>query len=189
MTTLSAHDVARDLRRRLPGVGTAKLQKLLYYCQGWHLAWFGTPLFTERIEAWDKGPVVADHWHDEDKGRPRPPARTIDEAGLSTIGYVVSRYGALSGADLIRLTHTEAPWRDASNDPYGGMNPEISHDQLIRFFREDNELADLDLVRAHAFADTAVAGVLLEGQRRSSAEAPIADDPSVVRHMLEEHRA
>lgn len=35
-----------------------KLQKLLYYQQGFHLAFFGTPLFAEDVEAWMYGPVV-----------------------------------------------------------------------------------------------------------------------------------
>ena len=35
-----------------------KLQKLLYYQQGYHLAAFGTPLFAEDVEAWMYGPVV-----------------------------------------------------------------------------------------------------------------------------------
>ena len=35
-----------------------RLQKLLYYVQGWHMAWYGRPLFAERIEAWQHGPVV-----------------------------------------------------------------------------------------------------------------------------------
>ena len=35
-----------------------KLQKLLYYQQGYHLAAFGTPLFSEDVEAWMYGPVV-----------------------------------------------------------------------------------------------------------------------------------
>ena len=37
-----------------------KLHKLLYYCQGWHLAWYGVALFPERIVAWKHGPVVPD---------------------------------------------------------------------------------------------------------------------------------
>ncbi|MGQ0776145.1 MAG: hypothetical protein ACT4NY_17255 [Pseudonocardiales bacterium] len=41
--TLSAHDVAAVLRDRLPGLGAKKLHKLLYYCQGHHLATFGEP--------------------------------------------------------------------------------------------------------------------------------------------------
>ena len=35
-----------------------KLQKMLYYEQGFHLACFGTPLFNEDIEAWQYGHVV-----------------------------------------------------------------------------------------------------------------------------------
>ena len=35
-----------------------KLQKMLYYEQGFHLAAFDTPLFDENIEAWMFGPVV-----------------------------------------------------------------------------------------------------------------------------------
>ncbi|MDR2895454.1 MAG: DUF4065 domain-containing protein [Propionibacteriaceae bacterium] len=34
-----------------------KLEKLLYYCQGWSLAWDGVPLFKEPLEAWANGPV------------------------------------------------------------------------------------------------------------------------------------
>lgn len=35
----SARDVALAIERRLPGIGEAKLHKLLYYVQGYHLAW------------------------------------------------------------------------------------------------------------------------------------------------------
>ena len=35
-----------------------KLQKLLYYCQGFSLVLLGHPLFPEVIEAWLHGPVV-----------------------------------------------------------------------------------------------------------------------------------
>ncbi|MDR1041744.1 MAG: DUF4065 domain-containing protein [Deltaproteobacteria bacterium] len=35
-----------------------KLQKLLYFAQGWHLAYYDVPLFEDPIEAWKYGPVV-----------------------------------------------------------------------------------------------------------------------------------
>jgi uncharacterized phage-associated protein len=35
-----------------------KLQELLYYAQGLHLALNGRPLFDDTIEAWTHGPVV-----------------------------------------------------------------------------------------------------------------------------------
>lgn len=39
-------------------VTNLKLQKLLYYAQGFHLAVYGEPLFEEEIQAWAHGPVI-----------------------------------------------------------------------------------------------------------------------------------
>ena len=49
---LYSADMGRELMTNM------KLQKMLYYQQGFHLAYFGTPLFEEDIEAWMYGPVV-----------------------------------------------------------------------------------------------------------------------------------
>ncbi|MER5647276.1 type II toxin-antitoxin system antitoxin SocA domain-containing protein [Streptosporangium sp. NPDC002524] len=116
----SAHAVASALRERLPGLTTKKLHKLLYYCQGHHLAAFGKPLFSETISAWDMGPVVGSLWREEKDSGPGgipvegdPPP--LGESELNTIGYVISRYGALSGQDLEHLTHSESPWQRADS--------------------------------------------------------------------------
>jgi uncharacterized phage-associated protein len=138
----SAHDVAAELRRRLgAGVGVVKLHKLLYYAQGWHVAWQGEPLFRERIMAWANGPVVAEVWADEKHRRPRPAPQRLTGDELATIDHVVDRYGGFTGKDLIRLTHAEAPWRDVSesDDPASVTEPEISLDALARFFRSDDD--------------------------------------------------
>jgi uncharacterized phage-associated protein len=80
--TVSAHDVAAVLRDRLPGLPVKKLHKLLYYCQGHHLAAFDEPLFAETISAWDMGPVVGSLWSRENSGD-RPPVNTaLTEAQL-----------------------------------------------------------------------------------------------------------
>lgn len=141
LMTVSAHDVADELRRRLPEIGVIKLHKLLYYAQGWHLTLVGEPLFREPIKAWANGPVVAELWADEKHGRGRPaPVRPNDDQ-LATIDYVVERYGRFTGKDLIRLTHTEGPWRDVSeaDDPGAASNPVISHEALRRWFEHDEE--------------------------------------------------
>jgi uncharacterized phage-associated protein len=72
---VSAHDVAREIRKRMPGVPVKKLHKLLYFSQGHHLATFRVPLFAETISAWDMGPVVGRLWHREDKGYDEPARR------------------------------------------------------------------------------------------------------------------
>jgi len=50
-------DVAEYVLSQLGETSTMKLQKLVYYCQAWSLAWDGVPLFKEDFEAWMNGPV------------------------------------------------------------------------------------------------------------------------------------
>jgi hypothetical protein len=52
------------------------------------------------------GPVVAALWADENYDRPFPSPRALGERELNTIGYTLSRYGALTGEDLEVLSHT-----------------------------------------------------------------------------------
>ena len=72
----TAHTIAAELRRRLPGLGAKKLHKLLYYCQGHHLATFNRALFDETISAWDMGPVVGTLWRQEKDGDIPPSTRS-----------------------------------------------------------------------------------------------------------------
>lgn len=136
--TASAHDIAAVLRQRLPGVGVLKLHKLLYYCQGHHLAHFDEPLFGEDVFAWDKGPVVSKLWNDEKEGLTSPPSAVeLDEAELNTIEYVLSRYGNSTSNDLINMTHNESPWQlaDASRQPGGSVK--IRREWMRGYFATD----------------------------------------------------
>ena len=36
-----------------------KMQKLVYFAHGWHLAITGAPLISEPIQAWQYGPVIS----------------------------------------------------------------------------------------------------------------------------------
>lgn len=153
--TVSAHDVAAAIRDRLPGVGTMKLHKLLYYCQGYHLAHTGEPLFREAISAWDNGPVVAPLWRAEGgKEEGRPLTAELDNSGLGTVGYVISRYGALSGTELGRLTHQEDPWIRADEQRrQRPQNDQISRDSLRDWFTnadqgDEEDRLDMGAVRA-----------------------------------------
>ena len=44
-------------------ISNLKMQKLLYFVQAWHLAYFSTPLFIDQIKAWEFGPVVLEAYH------------------------------------------------------------------------------------------------------------------------------
>jgi uncharacterized phage-associated protein len=148
--TFPADAVAAALRERLPGLPTKKLHKLLYYCQGHHLAGLGRPLFSDTISAWDMGPVVGQLWYREKQNGVSGDSAHLGEAELNTIGYVVSRYGALTGADLENLTHSEEPWRRADSTRRPGESVRIEHDWLASYFttrgaaESDPEEAPLD---------------------------------------------
>lgn len=97
---------------------TMKLQKLLYYSQGWSLAWDGQPIFREDIAAWANGPVVYEVF-DKHRGKFRisdwphgnPDALTADER--ETVDAVLGYYGQCSGQELSDMTHAERPWIEA----------------------------------------------------------------------------
>lgn len=156
---LLVDDIAAELRRRLPDLPTKKMHKLLYYCQGHHVAATGEPLFPERVSAWDMGPVVGGLWKREQDEGPVSGRPIADEAALNTIGYVVSRYGALTGADLETLTHGESPWQTADSRRQPGESARIEVEWMQRFFttrgasgvQGDDDTAlmlDADAVRA-----------------------------------------
>lgn len=143
---VSAHDVARALRARLPGIGSIKLQKLLYYCQGHHLAATeGEPLFAEALSAWDNGPVVGTLWYAEKNGEPAPPASDLTEAQLNTIGYVCSRYGGLTSNDLINMSHQETPWKRANADRAPGHSARIDPEWLYEYFTGEGAAVDEEI--------------------------------------------
>jgi uncharacterized phage-associated protein len=145
----SAHDAVAEIRRRLPDVDALKLQKLLYYVQAWHLAWYGGPLFREMIEAWKEGPTVRVVWetyqdfghHAITETRGGDPAK-LSEAREGVVLAVLRAYGDLSANALRERTHEEAPWQEAwarRQRPSWG-NREIPRERLREFFRRDAEM-------------------------------------------------
>ena len=92
-----------------------RLHKLLYYCQGWYLAWFGRPLFADQIEAWKHGPVVPSVWATP-WGQGRDPIldqgpSSVPDAERDAIAQVWSHYRMFSALGLREKTHEEPPWK------------------------------------------------------------------------------
>ena len=128
-------------------VTNLKLQKLLYYCQAWHLAILDKPLFSERLEAWVHGPVVPpvfgafkEHrWNQIPVVDSEPRIETGDSRWPIDrhVAEVLDAYGDFTGPQLEALTHREAPWRIAraetpADQPSSAV---ISHQSMIDFFR------------------------------------------------------
>lgn len=137
-----AHDVASYLLDRCGSLTTYELHKLLYYCDGWSLAWDKKPLISEPFEAWVHGPVVrrlfAVH-----AGRPRlmrgdlrGDHAALTQEQLETIDAVLGFYGDLGAEKLEALSHREIPWIEARGDAASSERSSeiIDREDMARFF-------------------------------------------------------
>lgn len=120
-------------------ISNLKLQKLVYYAQGFCLALNGRPLFEERIEAWLHGPVVPELYHQyKDCGSghiPHPKGFDLDvftTEERELLDEVYEFYGQYSAWRLRQLTHDETPWRENYRE---GSNQVISQESMSRFFK------------------------------------------------------
>jgi len=140
------------------GVSNLKLQKLLYFIQVYFLlnSDNNEPCFSERIEAWDFGPVVpvayqeykqygstdipfVDSYMDFDVNDPWNVSiiefdeDCITEKDKNLINDVVTRLADYSATDLVDITHHQAPWKDVY---VKHKNNEITNDSIRKYFSE-----------------------------------------------------
>lgn len=117
-------------------ISNMKLQKLLYYMQGFHLAYFESPLFEEEIEAWMYGPVVPCVYN-EYKGyanaglSPHEEIITLGEEEEKLFDEVYNVYGEYSAIGLMNLTHQESPWKNVPT----GVGNVIPKETMKEFFK------------------------------------------------------
>lgn len=137
---LDCHAIARYLLAQRDDdagdlISNRKLQKLVYYAQGFSLALYDRPLFPESIEAWAHGPVVPELYQEYESygSGPLPFPSGCDFSRFDTqtrelLDEVYGTYGQFSAWKLRDMTHSEPPWCDT---PVGH---EIRHDSLSNFF-------------------------------------------------------
>jgi uncharacterized phage-associated protein len=138
---LSCHDIARYFLAQIDEeagdlISNMKLQKLVYYAQGVHLALHDRPLFPEPLEAWTYGPVVPELFYaykQYGSGAIPPPCdmdfSIYDSQTRELLDDVYAVFGQFSAWMLSNMTHKEPPWKDT---PIGH---EISSEVLRDYFK------------------------------------------------------
>ena len=126
---LTCHDIANyflSLTDEDAGdlISNLKLQKLVYYAQGYHVALFDHPLFNEPIHAWAHGPVIPDLYHryKEYGAGAIPTLETFDFKKIpmdvkELLDEVYDVLGQFSAWKLRNMTHEETPWLEAKDKP------------------------------------------------------------------------
>lgn len=106
-------DVLSYLKSSYSTWGRMHRQKILYYAQAWHLAWFGKPLFDDAITAFENGPVARKAWRADVNSTVVPiDAKELSDQKRSVVDAIWDFYGAMNGTQLSILTHSEAPWKN-----------------------------------------------------------------------------
>ncbi|HET9947165.1 MAG TPA: type II toxin-antitoxin system antitoxin SocA domain-containing protein [Patescibacteria group bacterium] len=123
-----------------------KLQKILYYAQGWYLANFKKPLFNDRIEAWKYGPAIRVVYQEFKNNGNAVIQENIEDWEIKEIDKITKAfldevwnvYGKYSGSDLVSLTHSEIPYKEARDTIKEGdySDIEISTLSMQNFFSE-----------------------------------------------------
>lgn len=134
-----------------------KLQKLLFYCDAYCLAFFGEELLSDKFEAWVHGPVCRKVFN-EMRGASLlysdmsySPINEIDEDShfnnlsidvRELLNDVLSNLAQWTGIELERATHRELPWIEARQG-YGEADKchvEISKETTRKFYRTQQGL-------------------------------------------------
>ena len=150
---VTAITLANYILKRAEGkepVTNLKLQKILYYVQGYFLATFDRPLFPDKIQAWKFGPVVPSVYYEFSSYGPDPLRKTEDTTDavksacthqeIELINRVIDQKLKLKAGTLVNDTHKEAPWMNATSS--GRVicpNTEISTDSMKEYFRTQGD--------------------------------------------------
>lgn len=120
-----------------------KLQKLVYYAQGLHLAMKGIPLFDEEIKAWEYGPVIPELYHkfksfgaDEIQVTGFDP-NIIDAETREFLDEVYSVLGQFSAIGLMNLIHEDQCWKEAY--PNEVITKEAMQIELKKYIKEKKD--------------------------------------------------
>lgn len=126
-----------------------KLQKLLYYAQGCHLALMGDPLFSEPLVAWKYGPVVESVYEDYKRFRDGPIDEVMgeydvddfDPGAADIMEQIMDVFGSYTSSALRRMSRAEKPWREAARM---GMGAPLSTETMRKYFLNHHVKVDND---------------------------------------------
>ncbi|ETD72359.1 hypothetical protein V757_04390 [Pelistega indica] len=138
-------------------ISNLKLQKLLYYAQGYSLALFGQKLFDENISCWTHGPVVESIYHQFKiyGSSPLPVAHIemnkYNDEHLYILNRVRREYGQFTAWKLRDMTHEELPYLSTPNG--GVINTACIKEFFINKLSNDNFNFDLERMKKRVEGD------------------------------------
>lgn len=145
---MKAQSIANAFLNKVPieavenneGIHKVKLQKLLFLAQEEYLFRYEKPLFEEKIEAWEHGPVVREVWNEYAIFPFHiiniiPPQENIPEKAKEVVDFIWYKYGEKDTWYLKDLTHSYKIWEDKRESKYKGRG-EITIEEILQYKKE-----------------------------------------------------
>lgn len=145
-TKAIANSILKKLQKNKLNANSIKLQKLIYFSHGWHLAITGTGLIAEEVQASPFGIVISSIYHsckefgnnpitselteyNTESSKWEEPFVTLDETANFILDKIVEKYGHLSAIQLSNITHKKhTPWEQVTKN----KNPTTNNMSIIK---------------------------------------------------------
>ena len=122
-------------------ISNLKMQKMLYYAQGWHLALTSKELFGDEIEAWQYGPVVKSVYDEFRKyGKNSIDFSELDSYKQSLsdetaefLAFIFDETSRIPAWELVKRTHQHKPYIDNYSQIKTNIIPK---NEIKAFFNE-----------------------------------------------------
>ncbi|AYJ01535.1 hypothetical protein CWO85_03495 [Candidatus Phytoplasma ziziphi] len=119
---INVFDIAKYFLNKDSSINKTKLQKLLYYSQGYFLAKYNTVLFNETIEAWIYGPVIPVIYAEilfQETMKPNTNLnfdksatnKNLTKEQKEILEQIYDEFYGLNSKELSKKTHEEDPWK------------------------------------------------------------------------------
>ena len=122
-------------------VTNLKLQKVLYYIQGYFYRRFNKEAFAEEIYNWQYGPVVPVVYYEYNNNGYYPlssrspvEGHSLSDCEKSLIKAIVEKCAAIHTSVLVSMTHSENPWK------YSNLGCAISKKNIELYFKYNDPL-------------------------------------------------
>jgi len=154
LSKLDSVELAEYIHAKVGNVSHFKLQKLLYYVEAYHLAYFESSLTDSDFEAWLHGPVSRKVWdyykskssviyevmvmnNETKKAIIADIESKLDPEQKVYIEDILSEFSPRSAYELECLSHEEYPWQYARTGyiPSDRCEEKISKDLMLEFYK------------------------------------------------------
>lgn len=150
ISTIDSIHLVKYILYKAGPMSQLKVQKILYYIQSYHLAYFDLPLIEDEFQAWVHGPIsnkiflelngdrslYSELEFKSDLGQVSPEKVINEQLNISQIELiddVIDELKELSGLELENMIHSEDPWINARDGyQHGQKCKEVIPKEVIR---------------------------------------------------------